>query len=989
MFFTGKKICLKNSNSSTASAIINHSRKSREEREKQRKRLFLIKLVQYHWRISLSIINYRKAVYSNWVFFRLAAESSSSQNENLSAISTSNYVNECYMKILREFLFFTKKIDDSCTILKDLIPVLSSPKYLELSLHDENREQWILQVSDFSGLILSSLAYIYDVAFLDQLLEFVFKLTNPEYFHVDNVQISDAITKSAKKIGLRLVRKHNGLKLLSSMSWQQDCETYLRIHYLRFMICFRIYIYFQLGADMHKDSAILADQNRFMFNLLSSQHVDHLCSREFPGFASSAFECILMLLKIARFNPTWSILSANGDSYKQVSNFLIYAIKFYQKSGQDLKAGKRFTKELSYYVEAFHQFSDEYIKEVDARIDLEDETWSYHQATERFADIKSTLGALKSSVKAFLQLRVEEVGRMPDSEGLELHLCSEISSIAKLFFVIQTHSKLSHIMNDLAEPVICLWPHIQQKFVDVPLSATDSRALVLAFFCLCCEHVLSSVPYQEMDVLSLYQSQKHPMMKKLVDLTQFRNIVLFLKGILVFRVEHHPSMPIPNSFVEFMKAFNRLIRILKKRNHAMKSVLPDSVFTIEEIDSKNLIDESEPQAIMSLHVPFVIPFLKRVALFHKLIEQDKHMSYNGLYDEYSVRVICIQRGNGLLTDAFNKLNPLQGQLKGPIKIEFMSEQGVAEPGIDGGGLLREFLSEVTKLAFSPDYGLFLSTPENQLYPNPKSAIYVEDHIRKFTFLGRLIGKCIYEMILLELPLAPFFLSYLLGYPTGIEDLRSLDCELYRGVRKMLDDPNVSDLGLYFVASTALGGVQELVSDGSNVSVTPENRNYFAKRLTKYKLVSSIRDQSDAFLEGLADIIKLEWLQLFSEEELMIVLCGGGRLDVQDLKAYATFGNGFHANHHTIRMLWEVLEEFSDEQQELFLKFTTSVSRPPVLGFATLNPPFCIRKSENTTDFLPTANTCFNMLKLPPYNSKRQLREKLLYAITSGARFELS
>jgi ubiquitin-protein ligase E3 C len=39
--------------------------------------------------------------------------------------------------------------------------------------------------------------------------------------------------------------------------------------------------------------------------------------------------------------------------------------------------------------------------------------------------------------------------------------------------------------------------------------------------------------------------------------------------------------------------------------------------------------------------------------------------------------------------------------------------------------------------------------------------------------------------------------------------------------------------------------------------------------------------------------------------------------------------------------------------------------------------------------LPTAATCMNLLKLPPYKGVAEMREKLLYAITAGAGFELS
>jgi len=41
------------------------------------------------------------------------------------------------------------------------------------------------------------------------------------------------------------------------------------------------------------------------------------------------------------------------------------------------------------------------------------------------------------------------------------------------------------------------------------------------------------------------------------------------------------------------------------------------------------------------------------------------------------------------------------------------------------------------------------------------------------------------------------------------------------------------------------------------------------------------------------------------------------------------------------------------------------------------------------DRLPTASTCYNMLKLPNYRRAATLKKKLLYAITSSAGFDLS
>lgn len=48
----------------------------------------------------------------------------------------------------------------------------------------------------------------------------------------------------------------------------------------------------------------------------------------------------------------------------------------------------------------------------------------------------------------------------------------------------------------------------------------------------------------------------------------------------------------------------------------------------------------------------------------------------------------------------------------------------------------------------------------------------------------------------------------------------------------------------------------------------------------------------------------------------------------------------------------------------------------------------IRK-RGARDRLPTASTCFNLLKLPNYTRKVVLKEKLRYALSSNAGFELS
>jgi ubiquitin-protein ligase E3 C len=138
--------------------------------------------------------------------------------------------------------------------------------------------------------------------------------------------------------------------------------------------------------------------------------------------------------------------------------------------------------------------------------------------------------------------------------------------------------------------------------------------------------------------------------------------------------------------------------------------------------------------------------------------------------------------------------------------------------------------------------------------------------------------------------------------------------------------------------------------------------------------------------------------MFNAREMQYVLGGELRpLNLVDLKNNVNYSGGYHESQPYIQMFWDVVEELSAEEQGDFLKFITSCSRQPLLGFGRLSPKIGIQEvpmrypddPPNSSPRLPSASTCFNLLKLPRYSSKDMLRDKLKYAITSHAGFELS
>lgn len=70
-----------------------------------------------------------------------------------------------------------------------------------------------------------------------------------------------------------------------------------------------------------------------------------------------------------------------------------------------------------------------------------------------------------------------------------------------------------------------------------------------------------------------------------------------------------------------------------------------------------------------------------------------------------------------------------------MRVEYISSSGLPEPGIDGGGMFKEFFGELIKIAYKSEYGLFKETPNHEIYPNPHSQQLFPDDLNKFEFLG--------------------------------------------------------------------------------------------------------------------------------------------------------------------------------------------------------------------------------------------------------------
>lgn len=215
--------------------------------------------------------------------------------------------------------------------------------------------------------------------------------------------------------------------------------------------------------------------------------------------------------------------------------------------------------------------------------------------------------------------------------------------------------------------------------------------------------------------------------------------------------------------------------------------------------------------------------------------------------------------------------------------------------------------------------------------------------------------------------------------------------------------DVEDFSLNFTVSdtiplpdsTSRTTTRDLKSNGSETAVTNQNRLVYISYIARYRLQVQPALQTNAFLQGLGQIIQPSWLSMFNQSELQTLVSGdSGDIDVSDLRRNTLYGGVYtigddNQEHPTVQLFWNVMENLPNEDRQKVIRFVTSTPRAPLLGFSHLYPRFTLRDSSDDEERLPSTSTCVNLLKLPRYSSAKALREKLLYAVNSGAGFDLS
>uniref|UniRef100_A0A8C9SPE3 E3 ubiquitin-protein ligase n=1 Tax=Scleropages formosus TaxID=113540 RepID=A0A8C9SPE3_SCLFO len=350
------------------------------------------------------------------------------------------------------------------------------------------------------------------------------------------------------------------------------------------------------------------------------------------------------------------------------------------------------------------------------------------------------------------------------------------------------------------------------------------------------------------------------------------------------------------------------------------------------------------------------------------------------------------RRAALLEDSYRRILSVKRTdlLKARLWIEFDGEKG-----LDYGGVAREWFFLISKEMFNPYYGLFeySATDNYTLQINPNSGLCNEDHLSYFKFIGRVAGMAVYHGKLLDAFFIRPFYKMMLQKPITLQDMESVDSEYFNSLKWILEnDP--TELDLRFTIDEELFGQtqqHELKPGGTDVVVNENNKKEYIHLVIQWRFVNRVLKQMTAFKEGFYELIPLDLIKIFDENELELLMCGLGDVDVNDWRENTKYKSGYCANSPVIQWFWKTVLLMDAEKRIRLLQFVTGTSRVPMNGFAELygsnGPQLFTIEQWGTADKLPRAHTCFNRLDLPPYESFEDLREKLHLAIENAQGFD--
>lgn len=348
------------------------------------------------------------------------------------------------------------------------------------------------------------------------------------------------------------------------------------------------------------------------------------------------------------------------------------------------------------------------------------------------------------------------------------------------------------------------------------------------------------------------------------------------------------------------------------------------------------------------------------------------------------------RRTHILQDSFDIFEKHYDELKKAIRVEF-----VGEPGIDVGGLKKEWFLLLMRELFSSSKGMFKEDEDSKhCWFNTESS----QPLRFYELAGVVLGLALYNSTILDGSFAPVLFNRLLGFAYNLHDFKELWPVYGANLQHLLDceEEDVENIFcLNFTVTAKVNGKnveQALVADGPNVPVTKANKKEYVNRVVKHYLETSVEQQFEALKKGFLKVVGGNALTLFQPSEIGLLIRGSD--DPLDIKALRSVTRYKHWSAHytdpnkalVVRWFWRYFESIPSLEQRKLLMFITGSDRIPATGISTMS--LTITRLGGDCNRFPVSHTCFNELCLYEYKSKRELVDRLSRAIQESEGFGL-
>ena len=362
-------------------------------------------------------------------------------------------------------------------------------------------------------------------------------------------------------------------------------------------------------------------------------------------------------------------------------------------------------------------------------------------------------------------------------------------------------------------------------------------------------------------------------------------------------------------------------------------------------------------------------------------------------EQREIKVAIRVSRDSVFEDSYRVIMKLQPfQLRGKLMIEFHGEDA-----LDYGGVAREWFYLLSKEMLNPYYGLFqFSSSDGYLLEvNPNSSIN-PDHLSYFRFIGRVLGLAVCHGHYIDGGFVMPLYRLLLGKNVSLQHMEKVDEQYYNSLKWMLNNDITGVIENTFTdEQEVFGNIEgyELKPGGSDIKVTEENKKEYVRLIVRHRLLRGIVEQVVALRKGFRDVVPSQFMEMFDQRELELMICGLAEVSVADWCANTEYRNCSMEDNPVV-WFWDILSTWDSEMKARLLQFVTGTSRVPVTGFRDLRGSHGPKKftleivATAPADSLPKAHTCFNRLDLPPYKSRQQMEAKLALAVENTVGFAI-